>query len=650
MAKRKQGPSAGAGGGERSEPEPGPADGRGTGSTPPGGRLGRGEGTSRTYTPEERRWALEAWEKSGLGLEVFARQWGISGPTLREWKKAYDRAGPKGLEHPTATGRTRGAKPLAAPVAAEIVETKRSFPDFGLRKIRDYLARFAGLRVSAGGVRAVLAREGVPRTEPPKRRGRGRPAVRRFERAAPGELWQSDITSFRLARESRPVYLIVFLDDHSRYVAAWGLHLRQTSAIAMETLLDGVQRYGKPREVLTDQGRQYFAWRGKTAFQKLLDREGIRHVVSRAHHPETLGKCERLWETVGRELWDRAHPQDLAEARERLGHYFHHYNFFRPHQGLGGMVPADRFFGAESEVRRAIEKTISKNALRLALGERPRKPVYLVGQVDGEVVSLHGERGRLVVATKEGSKQVDLAELGIRKERADGDDASNGGKVGEDRGRDGERAGGGDAGAGDVGCNDGHGVTDGAVADAAPAAAACGDLEVGAAGLSDQGDLGRGDGRGAGPGAGARDGTPRPVARAADEGGPREEAPGPADPGLADEPAGGGRDGGGDAAAAGGPGGADAAARPGGAGAACAGGGPGEGARGLEEPGHAPAVDAGERAPGTPQGGERCSAPPSPSSASGEARSLPSSGNGSCCSSCGRMIPSPSPKLPGSPA
>jgi hypothetical protein len=30
-------------------------------------------------------------------------------------------------------------------------------------------------------------------------------------------------------------------------------------------------RDGKPREVLTDQGRRYFAWRGKSAFQKLLE-------------------------------------------------------------------------------------------------------------------------------------------------------------------------------------------------------------------------------------------------------------------------------------------------------------------------------------------------------------------------------------------
>ena len=104
-------------------------------------------------------------------------------------------------------------------------------------------------------------------------------------------------------------------------------------------------------------------------------------MVSRAHHPETVGKCERFWETVKTEFWERVEPQELTEARERISHFIEHYNHFRPHQGLDGMTPADRFFGAEAEVRKALEDTISKNALRLALGDAPRKAVFLIGQI-----------------------------------------------------------------------------------------------------------------------------------------------------------------------------------------------------------------------------------------------------------------------------
>jgi transposase-like protein len=249
--------------------------------------------TGRRATHGERKAALDAFAKSGMTRKVFARTWGITTNTLRSWLKLAQ-AGPDA--RPKRLGRPPGTKkrPLRA-LAHEILRIKQRFPLFGLRKVRDYLLRFVGVRVSASQVRSTLAEAGIPPIPLVRKRHRSADQVRRFERARPGELWQSDITSFLLARHSQRVYLTVFLDDHSRYVVSHSLRLRQTSELVTETLLDGIARFGKPKEVLTDQGRQYFAWRGRSEFEKLLSREGIKHVVSRAHHPETLGKCERLW-------------------------------------------------------------------------------------------------------------------------------------------------------------------------------------------------------------------------------------------------------------------------------------------------------------------------------------------------------------------
>jgi len=127
--------------------------------------------------------------------------------------------------------------------------------------------------------------------------------------------------------------------------------------------------------------------------------------VARSHHPQTLGKCERFWETVGQEFWERAKPQELEETRIRLGHFIAHYNHFRPHQGIDGMTPADRFFGVESEVRKALEATLTQNELRLAVGDQPRTPVFLVGQIGDQPVSLHGESGSLLIQTPNGVVQ-----------------------------------------------------------------------------------------------------------------------------------------------------------------------------------------------------------------------------------------------------
>ncbi len=384
----------------------------------------------REFTPEERRKAVETFQQSGLSQEVFARTWGVCSKTLARWLRRHAQEGPKGLE-PRKPGPRTAASPAgkpkgADPVRAAVVETKRNFPDFGLRKIAHFLGRFHALRVSPGTVRKTLREEGLPKApSPPARPKRGRPQVRRFERSLPGDLWQSDITSFLLARHHVRVYLTVFLDDFSRYVVSWSLQVHQRQDLVIEALYEGIGRFGKPKEVLTDQGRQYFAWRGKSDFQKRLEKEGIRHVVARAHHPQTVGKTERLWETIQRELWGRVQPQDVAEARERLGHFFAHYNHFRPHQGIDGMVPADRFFGAESTVRKTLEDAMARNELAIALGEPVRKPVFLVGQIGDEQVSLHGERGRLVIQTPSGERREwNSDDIGMASKRGNTSDES----------------------------------------------------------------------------------------------------------------------------------------------------------------------------------------------------------------------------------
>ena len=354
-------------------------------------------------SPDERRTAVEKFLKSKMRPEHFSKIWGVHPKALMRWVKAYEEGGPQGLEG--KVGRKRGKKPIDPVLRKHIIAVKKEYPFYGTRKVAAFLARFSGLKVSTPMIRTIVAEENLP-SEPAKaRRWEKVPLVRTFERAKPGEMWQSDITSFLLTRHSLRVYLVVFMDDHSRYVVAWKLAVRQTGDFVQECLLEGVQKFGRPIEVLTDQGRQYFAWHGKSQFQYLLHKLGIKHVVSRAHHPETLGKCERFWETVGNEFWSRACPQELSEAQEKIGHFIKHYNHFRPHQGIGNATPADRFFGVEAQVRDAIEGNMGKNQLALALQEQPRQPVFLVGQIGDQAISLHGEKGKLVLQTQDGKRQ-----------------------------------------------------------------------------------------------------------------------------------------------------------------------------------------------------------------------------------------------------
>src|SRR5947199_4605650 len=156
------------------------------------------------------------------------------------------------------------------------------------------------------------------------------------------------------------------MDDHSRFIVGYGLHASQSTALVLEVLRAALTSYGRPEEILTDNGSQYVTWRGKSAFSKELEQRGIRQIVAAPRRPQTLGKIERFWGTLWRECLESAVFVDLADAQRRLGWFLDYYNFQRPHQGIDGLVPADRFFGAAAEVRQALQARVAANAVELA--------------------------------------------------------------------------------------------------------------------------------------------------------------------------------------------------------------------------------------------------------------------------------------------
>ena len=199
------------------------------------------------------------------------------------------------------------------------------------------------------------------------------------------------------------------MDDHSRFITGYGLHASQSSALVLEVLRAAITAHGTPQEILTDNGSQYVTWRGKSAFTKELAKRGIQQVVAAPRRPQTLGKIERFWGTLWRECVESAVFIDLGDAQKRIGLFIDHYNFARPHQGIEGLTPADRFFGAASEVKRTLQARVAANALELARSGVPKTPFYLTGQVGGKPFSVHAEGERVILTRTEGERQeIDL--------------------------------------------------------------------------------------------------------------------------------------------------------------------------------------------------------------------------------------------------
>jgi hypothetical protein len=262
-----------------------------------------------------------------------------------------------------------------------------------------------------------------------------------------------------------------------------GLYRQQKAEAVLEVVKGAIGEWGAPRELLSDNGRQFVAWRGKTRFQKVLRRQGVQHVRSAPQHPMTLGKIERFWRTLWEEFLEEAVFASFADAAQRLSHWVAYYNHQRPHQGIDGACPADRFYGVAGDVEEAVKRGCQENSLRLALGQETRSPLFLLGKLGGtdvrvtrrgddievkvgeaihEMIRLgapytveaagaqrgegdderdleRDERGGAVPGGGAGAEREDAAEGAVRDLRGDAADAVAG---------DGEGGGGGDGGAG----------------------------------------------------------------------------------------------------------------------------------------------------------------------------------------------------------
>jgi transposase InsO family protein len=370
----------------------------------PGKRLVKPEQKERVvHTPQQRLLILDTWQRSGLPAGDFAALAGLSKHTLYAWKKRFDELGPAGLMD-EQRGVKQGSR-IPELTKRSILMLKEQHPEWGCQRISDLLYRGPALPASPATVARVLHEAGYELEEVATRPHPDK--VRHFERAKANQLWQTDLFTFVLKRQNRRVYLVAFMDDHSRFLVSYGLHASQSSALVLEVLRAGIASYQAPEEVLTDNGSQYVTWRGKSAFTRELEQRGIKQIVAAPRRPQTLGKIERFWGTLWRECVETAIFLDLEDARRRIGLFIDHYNFQRPHQGIDGLVPADRYFGKAAEVLATLRARVAANALELARNGVPKPPFYMTGQVAGQSFSVHAE-GERVVLTREGIARQEI--------------------------------------------------------------------------------------------------------------------------------------------------------------------------------------------------------------------------------------------------
>ena len=279
----------------------------------------------------------------GMTPVMAAAVHGVSAPTARKWLGRYLAQGPAGL-------RDASSRPRLSPRA---ISPERALAVVELRRRRLTQARIArSLSISESTVSRVLTRAGLSRwrdLEPSE------PAIR-YEHEHPGDMVHLDTKKLgRIVRTGHRItgnprdsvagagweFLFVAVDDHAR-IAFTQMKPDECRTSAIAFLHATVAYFAGlgvgVRRILTDNGS---AFRSKR-FKRACERLGLKHSFTRPYRPQTNGKAERFIQSALRE-W--AYGISYGRSSERtamLKRWNHHYNWHRPHQGIGGAAPISR--------------------------------------------------------------------------------------------------------------------------------------------------------------------------------------------------------------------------------------------------------------------------------------------------------------------
>jgi transposase InsO family protein len=291
------------------------------------------------------RYLVEAHLVEGRSVSELAAAHGVHRSWIYKLLARYREGGYEALE-PRSRAPRRSPNATPEELVREVVSLREQLlsqgHDCGAQTIAHHLARKGTDRVpSVSTIWRILRREGLVVPQPQKR---PRSSLIRFEAELPNEMWQADITHWRLA-DGRDVEILNMIDDHSRLFLASRAFPTTKAADVVDVFRSAIDLHGAPASLLCDNGAVFTATPrgGKVLLQVEMERLGVTAKNSRPYHPQTCGKVERLHQTLKRYLAKQVAAKTLVELQGQLDTFVHYYNAIRPHRALGGRTPLQAY-------------------------------------------------------------------------------------------------------------------------------------------------------------------------------------------------------------------------------------------------------------------------------------------------------------------
>ena len=364
------------------------------------------------YTFEEKKLALERYLSPDLhkmSARKFAKICGVKYTTFYNWGHLidWDITRIEELKREKGKKTKEGESHLGEAVEAKILVIKSEHVNWGPLKIKQYLFRHEQILVPQTSVYKFLKAKGLVKE---RVKVEAVPHGKSFEYESPMAGVQMDLLHLTLA-SGIAIFLVTLLDDFSRFVLSSRFIPVKTMDNVTEVFREVVRKYGVMDTLLTDCGPEFVSWQKFTRFEDLLVDLDVHYIASGPDKKENQGKVERWHQTVREELRIRGPLDYSSEAQLWIQDVVNMYNFERPHQAIGGLLPADRFFGMREEIEAELE--------RYRAGQRLDQQIYMVCRVGGRKLVVSGHRPEDVTLRLDGKfvGAKDLKAEGLQLEK-----------------------------------------------------------------------------------------------------------------------------------------------------------------------------------------------------------------------------------------
>jgi putative transposase len=297
----------------------------------------------QTDAREQRRSFVCDHESGQWSMTELCGRYGVSRPTGYKWIGRCAEAGAAGLEE-----RSRAPKTCPHQTSATIerrILALRAEYGWGAKKLLQVLERRHPNEgwPARSTVNAILDRHGKLRKNR-RRRKWAHPGAAPLTTTRPNQVWPADFKGQFKTRNGKYCYPLTVTDHYSRkLLACQGLLSARTEG-AKPVFRRLFREAGLPEAIRTDNGAPF----ASTGIHGLCElnvwwmKLGIVHQRIRPSSPQENGQHERMHKDLKREA-ARPPAATLAAQQRKLEAFRRRYNEERPHEGIGGALPEERW-------------------------------------------------------------------------------------------------------------------------------------------------------------------------------------------------------------------------------------------------------------------------------------------------------------------